>query len=155
MNRTNIAAVAVCVAAGMIGLAQAQTHNPSYGSQTSNPAYNAGSQNQTPAVQPELTQSQIEQAQQQLKTLGLYRGKIDGRLGHETKTAISQFQRRNRLTQTATLDEQTLSRLTGNNAATSGTGSSMPPAGAMPQTNSASPGSNAGSPAAQMPAKRY
>jgi multidrug resistance efflux pump len=56
-------------------------------------------------------QAQIQQAQQQLKSAGLYRGAIDGVMGPETQTALSQFQREEGLPQTAQLDQQTMSRL--------------------------------------------
>jgi hypothetical protein len=53
----------------------------------------------------------VEQAQQELKSQGLYNGPIDGIAGRETKTALSQFQQKNGLKQTAALDHETLSRL--------------------------------------------
>jgi peptidoglycan hydrolase-like protein with peptidoglycan-binding domain len=56
---------------------------------------------------------QIQQAQQQLKSAGLYRGAIDGVMGPETQTALSRFQREQGLPQTAQLDPQTLGRLSG------------------------------------------
>jgi peptidoglycan hydrolase-like protein with peptidoglycan-binding domain len=53
----------------------------------------------------------VEQAQQELKSQGLYNGPIDGIAGRETKTALSQFQQKNGLKQTASLDHETLSQL--------------------------------------------
>jgi peptidoglycan hydrolase-like protein with peptidoglycan-binding domain len=60
--------------------------------------------------------SQVLQAQQELKSQGLYRGAIDGVVGPETQTAVSQFQKQQGLPQTAQLDQQTLDRLNGSNA---------------------------------------
>lgn len=60
-----------------------------------------------------LSQSEIQTAQQELKAQGLYRGAIDGIVGPETQQALSQFQARNGLPQTADLDQQTLDRLNG------------------------------------------
>ena len=61
----------------------------------------------------QVSQPQIQEAQQQLKSAGLYRGAVDGVMGPETQTALSQFQREQGLPQTAQLDQQTLSRLIG------------------------------------------
>ena len=81
----------------------------------------------------------IQQAQQQLRTQGLYNGAIDGQLGPEMKTAIKQFQQRNGLPQTGMLDQQTSARLSqsGNNnlSPTPTSGSTMPSAAGARQTN--------------------
>jgi peptidoglycan hydrolase-like protein with peptidoglycan-binding domain len=67
----------------------------------------------------------IRQAQEQLRDQGLYHGQIDGILGPETKQALQQFQQKNGLQATATLDQPTMNKLLGNAAA--GEGSTMPP----------------------------
>jgi peptidoglycan hydrolase-like protein with peptidoglycan-binding domain len=54
----------------------------------------------------------VAQAQQELKSKGLYNGAIDGIMGPQTKTALSQFQQQNGLRQTAQLDRETRDRLT-------------------------------------------
>jgi peptidoglycan hydrolase-like protein with peptidoglycan-binding domain len=59
----------------------------------------------------QVSQPQIQQAQQQLKSAGLYRGAVDGVMSPETQTALSRFQREQGLPQTAQLDPQTLARL--------------------------------------------
>jgi peptidoglycan hydrolase-like protein with peptidoglycan-binding domain len=64
----------------------------------------------------------IKQAQEQLRHQGFYHGRIDGVLGPETKQALQQFQQKNGLPVTATLDRQTMDKLSG-----AGHGSSMPP----------------------------
>ncbi|MBV8099627.1 MAG: peptidoglycan-binding protein [Verrucomicrobia bacterium] len=71
-----------------------------------------------------LPGSEIKQAQQQLRDQGLYNGKIDGVMGPQTKQALQQFQQKNGLPVTATLDQQTMDKLSGAGA---GQGSSMPP----------------------------
>jgi peptidoglycan hydrolase-like protein with peptidoglycan-binding domain len=58
-----------------------------------------------------VSTSEVQQAQQQLKSQGLYNGSIDGVVGPETQTALSQFQRQQGLTVTAQLDQQTMDRL--------------------------------------------
>jgi peptidoglycan hydrolase-like protein with peptidoglycan-binding domain len=99
---------------------------------------NMGAQgNPTQASQP-ASQSQIQQAQQQLKSAGLYRGSVDGVMGPETQTALMAFQREQGLPQTAQLDQQTMQRLNGSSGGSttnsgtqpSGTTPSMAPAGA-------------------------
>jgi len=68
----------------------------------------------------QASQSQIQQAQQQLKSEGLYRGTIDGVMGPETQTALTKFQREQGLPQSAQLDQQTLGRLTGGSTTNAG-----------------------------------
>lgn len=77
------------------------------------------------------TQSDIRQAQEQLKSTGLYKGKVDGEMGTETKQAISQFQQQRGLNETGDLDEQTLAALTSNQGMT---GSSTSPTGNPPSS---------------------
>jgi peptidoglycan hydrolase-like protein with peptidoglycan-binding domain len=72
-----------------------------------------------------LSSSEIKQAQQQLRDQGLYHGAIDGVFGPETKQALGQFQQKNGLPETATLDQQTMNKLLG--SANAGQGTSMPP----------------------------
>jgi peptidoglycan hydrolase-like protein with peptidoglycan-binding domain len=75
-----------------------------------------------------LSQDEIRSAQQQLQEQGLYHGRIDGVLGPETKQALSEFQEKNGLNKTATLDQPTMDKLIGNTTGGSaGMGSSTPP----------------------------
>ena len=71
-----------------------------------------------------VSRNLVKEAQRTLKSDGFYHGKIDGMVGPKTRRAIAEFQRRNHLSQTARLDSNTLTRLTG-----TGVGSSMPNAG--------------------------
>jgi Putative peptidoglycan binding domain len=57
---------------------------------------------------------EITEAQQKLQRDNLYHGKIDGRLGRETKQALRQFQKQNGLRVTASLDRETRDALLGN-----------------------------------------
>ena len=70
------------------------------------------------------SQQEIRQAQEQLRDQGLYHGQIDGILGPGTKRALQQFQQKNGLQVTATLDQPTMNKLLG---AAAGEGSTMPP----------------------------
>src|ERR1051325_6756464 len=87
-----------------------------------------------------LSQDQVKQVQQHLKSAGLYRGEVDGEIGPETKQAISQFQQQNGLNQTGTLDQQTLSAFNSQNSAGASAGASSSP-GASSIGTSSSPGS--------------
>ena len=91
-----------------------------YGAQ--NPQANARSMN--PGVQ-QVSESQIQQAQQQLKSAGLYRGEIDGVMGPQTQTALSQFQRQQGLPETAQLDQRTMNRLMSNSGGSQNPGTSQ------------------------------
>jgi peptidoglycan hydrolase-like protein with peptidoglycan-binding domain len=93
----------------------------------------------------------VRQAQSELKREGLYRGKVDGIAGPETKQAITAFRQREGLQQTARLDQMTVERMYLNglrmvgassktearNRATEGSGTSTPRSmgqAAMPTT---------------------
>jgi peptidoglycan hydrolase-like protein with peptidoglycan-binding domain len=100
---------------------------------------------------PRQASAQVRQAQAELQHENLYSGKIDGVLGPQTRQAISDYQQRQGLRQTATLDRDTLERLNlaaaqnrSEEAATSG--SSIPPATgnaeANPSSNPAMSGTN-------------
>lgn len=89
--------------------------------------------------------SDVRQAQSELKQQGLYQGRVDGKFGPQTRAAVSQFQRKNGLPQTASLDEQTLNGLNGASSS-SPSYHSNPPIGssnAVPQGAGMSPGAAA------------
>lgn len=75
----------------------------------------------------QASQPEIQQAQQQLKSQGLYRGAVDGVMGPETQTALMAFQREHNLPQTAQLDQQTLSALNGGSTSGAGMTGGTPP----------------------------
>ncbi len=53
----------------------------------------------------------VKQAQSALQQEGLYKGKIDGKFGPQTRHAVAQFQKANGLKQTAQLDRATMMKL--------------------------------------------
>ena len=59
----------------------------------------------------------VRHAQTALRDQGLYRGAIDGIAGRQTRQAVGEFQRRQGLPQTASLDRRTLDAINGNLAA--------------------------------------
>jgi len=69
--------------------------------------------------------ARVEEAQRELEREGLYHGKIDGIAGPDTRQAITAFQEREGLRQTARLDGETMDRL--HAAGREATGSSEPP----------------------------
>ena len=62
----------------------------------------------------DASESQVKQAQERLKSAGFYKGTADGKMGAETKQAISEFQHQHGLTKTGTLDQETLAALNSN-----------------------------------------
>ena len=76
-------------------------------------------------TQASLSQDEIRRIQQALEQKGFNVGRVDGRLGPKTRTALSRFQRMRRLQQTGIPDQQTLAALgIGGSASTSGQGPS-------------------------------
>jgi rare lipoprotein A len=63
------------------------------------------------AQAPALTEDQIKQAQEALKTEGFPPGAVDGVVGRRTREALRAYQTREGLPPTGVLDEPTLSRL--------------------------------------------
>jgi hypothetical protein len=77
--------------------------------------------------------SEVMEVQQKLQADNLYSGKIDGRLGPETRQALRSYQKQNNLRVTARLDRETRNSILGTEAG--GQGSSMTPGtGSMPKT---------------------
>jgi peptidoglycan hydrolase-like protein with peptidoglycan-binding domain len=98
------------------------------GARTQTPSATMPSQQGQAGTPVNLSESQIRQVQQKLKTAGLYDGQIDGRMGPDLKEAISAFQELNRLPQTGAIDQQTMAALN----SSSSSGSSSPGTGAVP-----------------------
>ncbi|MGC2857577.1 peptidoglycan-binding domain-containing protein [Novispirillum sp. DQ9] len=59
----------------------------------------------------EATDQEVRGAQQALRDMGLYDGQIDGIAGPRTRSAVEQYQQRQGLPQTASLDDRTLDSL--------------------------------------------
>ncbi len=59
----------------------------------------------------ELSHQTVRQIQTALKHNGVYRGRVDGVWGPMTQNAVSQFQQKNGMQPTGSLDEQTLQAL--------------------------------------------
>jgi peptidoglycan hydrolase-like protein with peptidoglycan-binding domain len=120
MNRTLAASLALATL-GLAGMAHAQSTTPN--AQLTPSVQPPSSMTAPPASTAPASPSTVRQAQQQLKAQGLYQGPIDGVLSTDTKTAISKFQQKNGLVQTAMLDQQTIDHLI-----PPGSGSTMQPA---------------------------
>lgn len=79
-----------------------------------------------------MSASQVKEAQNALKAQGLYKGQVDGIMGPRTKAAITAFQKKEGLRQSASLDQETYNRLMSMNGSPGGSstnesGSSMAP----------------------------
>jgi peptidoglycan hydrolase-like protein with peptidoglycan-binding domain len=116
------AASLIALGLGGIGAASAQSSNPGQSG-------SSGSSMPPAAAMPSsgtatgTSRSDIVQAQQQLRADHLYQGRIDGRFGPQTRSALRRFQQQNHLPVTARLDRSTMNRLIGG---TTGQGSSRP-----------------------------
>lgn len=128
---TTASVLALAIGGAGVGFAADASHtttntapNLPPASGTSQYAPNAGADMPGVSGLPQINRSEVRQAQEQLRDQGLYHGKIDGALGPETKQALQQFQQKNGLPVTATLDQQTMDKLLGNTGP--GQGSSMP-----------------------------
>lgn len=137
MRRFLLATSILALTAGG-AFAQGMNTAPSEAPRSLSPSPGAASSSATTPATPGMSSTatsespaQVMQAQQALKQKGLYTGPVDGKVGPETRSAISQFQKQTGLQQTAQLDEQTMDNL-------QGSGTRMP-------SNSAMPGSSAGS----------
>ena len=144
MNYATRGAAALVLGVGLATAAQAQdtySQSAAPGGQSATPAPTL--QNPAPAARMhrgapvrmhkasapgKVTRQQVRMAQQQLKSDGLYRGRIDGVMNHRMHLAIARFQKQNGLPRTASLDRNTLDRLTGGQRSPNGlgVGSSMP-----------------------------
>jgi peptidoglycan hydrolase-like protein with peptidoglycan-binding domain len=120
------------------GTTTAPGTNGTYGnSNQMNQAPQANAQtNQYDQGTQQTSEPQVEQAQQQLKSAGLYRGAVDGIVGPETQTALTRFQRQQGLPQTAQLDQQTMNRLMG---ADSGANNALQPSAQQPSSTGTQP----------------
>ena len=85
----------------------------------------------------QIAGNEVRQAQEMLREQGLYRGRADGVIGSSTKRAIAQFQRRNGLPVTGSLDEATLSGLNGQSPQGYGTSAAQAQPIAAPRMNQA------------------
>jgi len=92
---------------------------------SSNPASSGTSATGTSSMSsasaaPATTPDEIKQAQQALADQGLYKGKVDGIVGPQTRRAVRQFQKSHSLSQTAQLDADTMQALNGGQVTNSG-----------------------------------
>ncbi|HEV2162937.1 MAG TPA: peptidoglycan-binding domain-containing protein [Stellaceae bacterium] len=95
------------------------------------PATSGGSMGQAPkastthAAMHATSSAKVKEAQQALQEAGLYKGKVDGKFGPQTKAAVKEFQKENGLKQTAHLDSATMKKL----SQAGGAGGGMPSGG--------------------------
>ena len=129
-----ILATASVLALGVAGAGivhAADTGTP--GARTQTPSATMPSQQGQAGTPVNLSESQIRQVQQKLKTAGLYKGQIDGKASPDLKEAVMEFQMQNKLPQTGSIDQHTMAALN----STSGSGSSSMGPGAVPSAGGA------------------
>jgi peptidoglycan hydrolase-like protein with peptidoglycan-binding domain len=112
--RKFILASASVLALGIAGSGIGYAAEPA-SSSTNLPASSAQTQNtQTQTAPVKASESEIKQAQEQLKKASIYKGTADGKMGPEMKQAVSEFQQKHELKQTGMLDQETLAALNNN-----------------------------------------
>jgi peptidoglycan hydrolase-like protein with peptidoglycan-binding domain len=92
---------------------------------TGNSSGTAGHSWGTHGATAEHSSYKVRQAQQALKHDGLYKGRIDGINGPQTRSAVAQFQKQHGLKQTAQLDPKTMQKLEKQSGSMPGAGSNM------------------------------
>ena len=93
------------------------------------------------ASAPNISKADLRQAQTQLKTMGLYTGKIDGLWGPRTRAAVGQFQAQNNIPQTNMLDSRTMEQLHSRSGAPAGDRTGLPQSGSQMGETPAAPSS--------------
>jgi peptidoglycan hydrolase-like protein with peptidoglycan-binding domain len=108
MNRAITSAALLALILAPLAMAHGQTAPaaaPSAGS-------TAPSSGERTASAP-VTRDEVKDVQRELKTEGLYKGKIDGVVGPQTKEALSTYQKDHGMPQTAMIDQETAQRIGG------------------------------------------
>ena len=123
-----IAATAAVLALGIAGSGVGHAAEPSSSSPNTQTPRSTTMPPQSTQSETAVPESQVKQAQQQLKAAGLYKGAVDGKMGTDTEQAIEQFQQKHGLLATGTLDEETMAALQGNTGR-AGSSSTLTPAG--------------------------
>ncbi len=101
----------------------------------------------------ELSHQTVRQIQTALKRNGVYSGRVDGVWGPKTQNGVSQFQQKNGLQATGSLDEPTFQALrvaspAGNSSMGGGSMNSGAPSGGAMNDNSGAAGTSTGAPPA-------
>ena len=107
MNRILAAAAIVALIGTPVAFAQTQTTPPSLDNMS------PGGMSMQHSGTAHATPDQMKQAQTELKSQGLYEGKVDGKGGPHTKAALTAYQKEKGLQQTGVLDQQTMNSLMG------------------------------------------
>ncbi len=120
--------VASALALGMAGggFAQAAETSNTTAMPPSNSSASSTNMKQTQTAPLNLSENQIKQVQEQLKTAGFYKGEADGKMGPETKQALQQFQQQNGLQANGELDQQTMAALQSNQGSSGSSNGSLP-----------------------------
>lgn len=112
----------------MASAAMAQSSGTGTGNAAANPPPGSAASS-SPQTGTRASAETVKRAQAELKSQGLYHGAVDGIIGKETKAALSAYQKKNRLPETASLDRRTLDHLMGGEGSGSSSGKPSSPGG--------------------------
>src|SRR5215510_12139266 len=103
--------------------------------QSTAPSQDQSTKKHTTAQKDTTSKEDVRNAQQALKDKGIYTGPVDGKMNAETKKAMSDFQKKNNLEATGTLNHDTMTALGVTHASTTGkeTSKSGTPGAATPK----------------------
>ena len=132
----SILALGAAGAGGALAAGSTAPGSTAPGSTSSMPA--APMNSASPQASAAPSKDQIELAQRQLRSQGLYPGPVDGVIGPQTEQALGEYQQKHGLTETARLDSDTMRSLIGGD----GQGSSMPPSRPLTAPAPAAPGAS-------------
>ena len=119
MNRVLATAAILSLTLAPAAFAQSQSpqssqpsSNTSSGSMSSG-SMSSGSMSKQSSGTMRASPDQVKQVQSELKSQGLYKGRVDGEAGKQTMAALSSYQKSKGLPATGKIDQQTLDSLTG------------------------------------------
>ncbi len=85
-----------------------------------------------------MSRDHVTQAQRELQSQGFYQGEVDGIAGPQTRQAVKDYQQKNGLQVTGSLDQQTMDKLGGSGTSGSNATTSSGSAGTSSNSNSGS-----------------
>jgi peptidoglycan hydrolase-like protein with peptidoglycan-binding domain len=109
MNRVLATAAILSLTLAPAAFAQSQ---PPQGNHPASTTSSGGTSKQSSETM-RATPDQVKQIQAELKSQGLYKGRVDGEAGKQTMAALSSYQKSKGLPATGKIDQQTLDSLNG------------------------------------------
>jgi peptidoglycan hydrolase-like protein with peptidoglycan-binding domain len=114
MNRVLATAAILSLTLAPVAFAQSQTPQGSHpSSNMTSGSMSSDSMSKQNSGAMRATPEQVKQVQAELKSQGLYKGRVDGEAGKQTMAALSSYQKSKGLQPTGKIDQQTLDSLSG------------------------------------------